>query len=80
MIGISEGLHGGGEESRGEDWRLIGRRPGALQPPRGAGRGDGVPLGDVGLEVQDGGAVPGVQVRHFHKVPLHLDNVYRPGT
>lgn len=53
---------------------LITRGPGTLQPLRRGRLGDGVGGGDVGLEVQDGGAVPGVQMRHFHHVSLDLDD------
>ena len=52
-----------------ENWRF-----GVFEPVRGAGFGKSIAVGNIGLEVNDGGAFPGVQVFYFDDVALYADN------
>jgi hypothetical protein len=47
---------------------------GVLEPVRGAGFGKRIAVGNIGLEVNNGGAVPGVQFLDFDDVALYADN------
>jgi hypothetical protein len=53
-------------------WEIQGL--GVFEPVRSAGFGKRIAVGDVGLEVNDGGAVPGVQICDCDNVVLYADN------